>query len=55
MEAVSSFIPVGGIILLILTFLNVGGIAHLYHWMDKDLTNPNSPNFDVILYEKSNS
>ena len=53
MEAVSSFIPVGGIILLILTLLNVGGIAHLYHWMDKDLIDPNSPNFDVILYEKS--
>lgn len=53
MEAVASFIPVGGIILLILTALNVTGVAHIYHWMDKDLVDPNSPNFDVILFEKS--
>ena len=54
MEAVASFIPVGGILLLILTFLNVGGVAHLYHWMDPELTNPESPHFDVILYENLN-
>lgn len=53
MEAVASYLPVGGIIMLILTFLNAGGVAHLYHWMDADLINPESPNFDVILYEKS--
>lgn len=53
MEAVASFIPVGGIILLILTVLNVTGVAHLYHWMDSELTNPDSPKFDIILYEKS--
>jgi hypothetical protein len=53
MEAVASFIPVGGVILLILTLLNVTGVAHLYHWMDSELTNPDSPKFDVILYEKS--
>ena len=53
MEAVASFIPVGGILLLILTFLNTGGIAHLYHWMDPELINPDSPKFDVLIYEKS--
>lgn len=53
MEAVASYLPVGGAIMLALTFLNVGGIAHLYHWMDPELTNPDSPHFDVILYEKS--
>src|SRR5574343_31295 len=53
MEAVASYLPVGGIIMLILTFLNVGGVAHLYHWMDPELTNPDSPHFDVVLYEKS--
>ena len=53
MEAVASFIPVGGLLLLILTFLNAGGVAHLYHWMDPELTNPDSPKFDVIIYEKS--
>ena len=52
MEAVASFIPVGGILLLILTFLNVGGVAHLYHWMDPELTNPESPHFDVISLRK---
>lgn len=53
MEAVASYLPVGGAIMLILTFLNVGGVAHLYHWMDPELTNPDSPKFDIILYEKA--
>lgn len=53
MEAVASYLPVGGVIMLILTFLNVNGIAHIYHWMDADLTNPDSPKFDVVLYEKA--
>lgn len=52
MEAVASYLPVGGIILLIITALNVTHIGHLFHWMDPELTDPTSQNFDVLLYEK---
>lgn len=53
MEAVASVIPYGGAMVLILVLINTGGFAHLYHWMDGSLTDPNSPNFDSILYERS--
>jgi len=53
MEAIASFIPYGGILLLIVVFVNVFGFSHLYHWMDGSLTDPESEHFDVILYEKS--
>lgn len=52
MEAIGSYIPYGGAILLIIMLLNVTHIGHLFHWMDPDLTDPNSPHFDTILYEK---
>jgi hypothetical protein len=54
MEAVASFIPVGGIILLILTLLNVTGVAHLYHWMDPELTNPDSPTLMLFFTKNLN-
>lgn len=53
MEAIASFIPYGGAILIILMILNITGYGHLFHWMDGSLTDPKSPNFDVVLYEKS--
>lgn len=53
MEAVASYIPVGGVIMLIIVVLNITHQAHLYHWMDGSLVDPKSPNFDVILFEKS--
>ncbi|MDL1913802.1 MAG: quinol:cytochrome C oxidoreductase [Bergeyella sp.] len=52
MEAIASYLPVGGVILLIIMFLNVTHVGHLFHWMDSSLTDPNNPNFDVILFEK---
>ncbi len=52
MEAIASYIPWGGAILIIIMLLNIFHYGHLFHWMDADLTDPNSPNFDVILYEK---
>lgn len=53
MEAVASYLPIGGIIMLIIVALNATHNGHLYHWMDASLTTPGNPNFDVILYEKS--
>ncbi|NAW51657.1 quinol:cytochrome C oxidoreductase [Elizabethkingia argentiflava] len=53
MEAIASFIPYGGVLMLIIIIANTLGLSHLYHWMDKSLTDPQSAHFDAILYEKS--
>lgn len=53
MEAIASYIPWGGAILLIIMILNVTHQGHLFHWMDPELTKEGSPHFDVILYEKA--
>lgn len=52
MEAIASYIPYGGAILLIIVLLNVTHNGHLFHWMDPELTDPKSEHFDSILYEK---
>lgn len=52
MEAIASFIPYAGAILIIIMLLNVTHHGHLFHWMDPELTDPNNPNFDSILFEK---
>ncbi|MBN9338389.1 MAG: quinol:cytochrome C oxidoreductase, partial [Chryseobacterium sp.] len=52
MEAIASYIPYGGAILVIIMLLNITHQGHLFHWMDPNLTDPNSPEFDVILFEK---
>ena len=52
MEAIASFIPYAGIILIAIMFINISHNGHLFHWMDPELTDPNNPNFDTILYEK---
>ncbi len=52
MEAISSFIPWAGGLLIIIMILNVTHMGHLFHWMDPELTDPASPHFDSILFEK---
>ncbi|WP_209389591.1 MULTISPECIES: quinol:cytochrome C oxidoreductase [unclassified Chryseobacterium] len=52
MEAIASYIPWGGAILIIIMILNITHNGHLFHWMDPELTREGSPEFDVILFEK---
>jgi hypothetical protein len=52
MEAIGGYIPVGGIILIIIMLLNITHNGHIFHWMDPELTDPTSDQFDVILFEK---
>lgn len=52
MEAIASYIPWGGAILIIIMILNITHNGHLFHWMDPELTDPESAHFDVILFEK---
>ena len=52
MEAVSSFIPYGGALLLLIMVLNITHNAHMFHWMDPSLVDPESDHFDSIIFEK---
>ncbi|MGM5631575.1 quinol:cytochrome C oxidoreductase [Apibacter raozihei] len=57
MEGVASFIPVGGILMVIFIILSSyggehGGLNHLYHWMDPALTDPKSSHFDLLIKSK---
>lgn len=53
MEGVATFIPIGGVLVLIVIFGAWFGGNHFYHWMDPALTDPNSDKFDVIIYSKA--
>jgi hypothetical protein len=51
-SAVGTFLPIGmGIIVVILIVGRFGG-HHLYHWMDQDLYNPSSAEFDPVINHK---
>lgn len=52
MEAIASYIPYGGVLLIIIVIANTTGWGHLYHWMDGSLTDPTSSHFDPIVYER---
>lgn len=51
-SAVSTFLPVGlGILVIILVVGRVGG-HHIYHWMDQSVYDPANANYDPILSHK---
>ncbi|MDR2122676.1 MAG: quinol:cytochrome C oxidoreductase [Flavobacteriaceae bacterium] len=57
MEGIASFIPVGGLLMIVFIVLSSyggeeGGLNHLYHWMDPSLTDSKSPHFDLLLKSK---
>lgn len=52
MEAVASFIPYAGALVVILMVLNITHVGHIFHWMDPELTTQGDKNFDPILFEK---
>ncbi len=52
METVAAFIPVAGVIVLIIVILNATHNGHLFHWMDPELTKEGGAHFDVLLFEK---
>ncbi|MBU4538693.1 MAG: quinol:cytochrome C oxidoreductase [Weeksellaceae bacterium] len=52
MEAIASYIPYGGAIVVIIMILNITHQGHLFHWMDPELTEPGNIHFDAILFEK---
>ena len=53
-EAISSVVPILGVInLVILMAIVWGGRTDIYHWLDPNVINPKSPQFDKVLYGKS--
>lgn len=53
MEGVASFIPYGGILILIIMFAAALGMNHLFHWMDPTLIDVNHENYDVYIASKA--
>ncbi|MDO4225109.1 MAG: quinol:cytochrome C oxidoreductase [Bergeyella zoohelcum] len=52
MEAIASFIPWAGAFVILVMITNVMHMNHMFHWMDASTVDPNSKNFDPILFEK---
>lgn len=52
MEALSAFVPVGGVLMILVLLAGSLHLHHLYHWMDADLYDPNSPHYDKIIAGK---
>lgn len=52
-EAITSFIPIGGAIMIIVFLAGFLHLHHLYHWMDPNVYDVNSPDYDAIIAGKS--
>jgi hypothetical protein len=57
-EALGTFMPIGLLLIFIVMIASViGGMkgSHdiVFHWMEKGIQTPGSPNFDELLYKKS--
>lgn len=51
-EAVSSYLPVGAIIMFLIILAGQLHVHHLYHWMDTDTIDPTSPKYDEVIANK---
>ncbi len=54
MEGITAYLPIITAVLFILLLLSgVFNMNHMFSWMNPDLVNPNSPDFDKVIAEKS--
>lgn len=51
-EAVSLFLPIGAILLIIVFIGSSLHLNHIYHWMDPELYDETSPHFDKLIAGK---
>jgi hypothetical protein len=51
-EALMAFLPYGGIVVTLVLAMNSAGVAHMYHWMDPDVMDPNSEHYDALIAMK---
>lgn len=52
MEEVSSFLPYGGVMILIILLLNAMDYIHIFHWMDPSLYDSTSLEYDKVIASK---
>ncbi|WP_231952063.1 quinol:cytochrome C oxidoreductase [Ichthyobacterium seriolicida] len=52
-EGITLFIPVGGILILIVHLSSAFHLNHIFHWMESGITDPNAENYDAIIAGKS--
>lgn len=52
LEAITSYVKVGWVFLVIVFLGATFGLNHIYHWMDPEVTDPNSSHFDPIIAGK---
>ena len=52
-EAVSEYLTVGSIIFGLVLLAGQFGLHHIYHWMDAETVNPESPHYDEVIANKS--
>ena len=53
MEGITAYLPVASVIMIILLLLSVFHVNHIFHWMDGELLNPESPKYDKLIAGKS--
>ncbi len=53
MEGITAYLPWASVIIIILLLLSVFHVNHIFHWMDGDLINPDSPKYDKLIAGKS--
>ncbi|MGB0950054.1 MAG: quinol:cytochrome C oxidoreductase, partial [Marinirhabdus sp.] len=53
MEGITAYLPVASVIILVLLLLSAFHVNHIFHWMDGDLINPESPKYDGLIAGKS--
>lgn len=51
-EAISSFLPVGAVIMFLILLAGQMHLHHLYHWMDPATIDPSSPHYDEVIANK---
>lgn len=51
-EAVSSYLPVGAVIMFVILLAGQLHLHHLYHWMDPETIQEGSPKYDEVIANK---
>lgn len=51
-EAISSYLPVGAVIMFLILLAGQFHLHHLYHWMDPETIDPASPHYDEVIANK---
>jgi hypothetical protein len=52
-EAVSEYLPIAAVIFGLVLLAGQFGLHHIYHWMDPETVNPESPHYDEVIANKS--